>query len=127
MYNLRMKRWMWTLLFVVFLCTFAFSQDQPFVGDWYGAINLPAVDMDVSVTLREEDGALSGTIDIPSQQIKAMPLQVVQNDKEKISFTIPKMTGHPTFTGTLSENGHYMYGEFSQGSGRFRFRLTRTH
>ena len=111
---------------LMFACSaYGTAQEHPFVGNWFGAINLPAIDLDVSVTLREENGALSGTIDIPSQQMKAVPLSILHNDNEKISFAIPKMTGDPTFTGALSQDGRYIFGEFTQGSGKFRFHLTR--
>src|SRR5581483_9862296 len=117
-----MKRWGCILLLVLFACTAAGSVPaNRFIGTWYGAISLPAIELEVSVSLADQDGALSGTIDIPSQQAKALPLSILHNDDEKISFAIQKMTGDPTFTGALSEDGRYIFGEFTQGAGKFRF------
>lgn len=122
-----MQRRVFLSLFVVFAGPGLLSaQDQVFVGSWYGAINLPAIDMDVSVTLRQEDGVLAGTIDIPSQEIKAHPISILENGKDKISFNIPNMPGTPTFNGTLSQDSRYIFGEFTQGTHKYNFRLIRS-
>lgn len=52
-------------------------------GRWTGQIATGDPPLDIAVTFRTTDGAMSGTIDIPSQQITALPLELVSFTTDK--------------------------------------------
>jgi len=96
-------------------------------GVWNGAISLPGAELVVSVNLQQkDDGGWSGTIDIPIQNAKGIPLANIAVDAGVISFSITGAPGNPTFKGALSEDADTISGDFTQGPGRFMFRLTRS-
>lgn len=93
-------------------------------GHWEGEINLPQNQvLQIMVDLEEASGAWKGTIDIPSQGAKDLPLEQVAVDGPKVRFVITGVPGSPTFEGTL-ENGE-IKGTFTQGGGSAPFRLGR--
>jgi CubicO group peptidase (beta-lactamase class C family) len=95
-------------------------------GHWEGAIRLPGAQLAVLVDLaRGEAGAWSGTIDIPAQGAKALPLADLTIDARNVGFTIAGVPGAPTFRGTLAASGQEITGAFTQGGGEFMFELKR--
>src|SRR6476469_1724102 len=74
-------------------------------GHWEGEINLPQSQvLQVKVDLEEASGAWKGTIDIPAQGAKGLPLEQITVQGSKVRFVIAGVPGAPTFDGTL-ENG----------------------
>ena len=94
-------------------------------GHWEGSIEAPGQPLVVMVDLAEDDGAWSGTIDIPAQGGDDLPLSGVSVDGETgaVRFTIDGVPGEPTFEGTLADGE--MTGEFRQGPARLPFKLGR--
>ena len=94
-------------------------------GHWEGSIETPGQALVVMVDLAEDDGAWTGTIDIPAQGANGLPLSDVSVDTDSgaVRFTMQGVPGEPTFEGTLA--GGEISGEFSQGLARFPFRLGR--
>lgn len=93
-------------------------------GHWEGEISLPQNQvLQIMVDLEEASGVWKGTIDIPAQGAKDLPLEQVAVDGPKVRFVIAGIPGAPTFDGTL-ENGE-IKGTFSQGGGSAPFRLGR--
>ncbi len=98
----------------------------PALGHWEGVIQVPGIELRVSVDLAQKDKALSGTIDIPQQGAKGLPLDAVALPAEaegKVHFAIRGVPGAPTFDGTLA--GSEIQGTFSQGGQSFPFHLGR--
>ncbi len=112
----------WGLLAITLLGTVSFAQEGP-AGRWRGAITLPNGDLAVTVELTQNESAWRGTIDIPAQGIKSMALEKVAIEGAQVSFKMPGIPGDPTFTGTVSDDGREISGEFSQGASRLPFRL----
>ena len=112
---------------LLFACTLPLAAQAPPdpSGDWQGAIELPGQKLDVRVMLRKSEADLRGTIDIPAQGAKALPLKSIAMEGAKVSFAIAEVSGDPTFAGELAADGNSIAGRFVQGGGRFRFRLTR--
>lgn len=96
-------------------------------GRWNGSIALPGQKLEVAVTLAGGDAgaALSGTISIPAQGAKDLPLEKLAVDGAKVTFAIAGVPGQPTFAGELAADGASLKGTFTQGGGSFPFELAR--
>jgi len=99
----------------------------PALGHWEGAIQLPTGELQVKVDLLQESaGAFKGTIDIPQQGAKGLPLAgiaVPAGVDGKVRFAIQGIPGAPTFDGALAAGE--IKGTFTQGGQSFPFRLGR--
>ncbi len=95
-------------------------------GRWEGPIQLPGAELKVFVDLRAgATGALEGSIDIPAQNAKGLPLEAIVVDGQAVTFAIRGVPGQPTFKGTLAADGQSIDGSFTQGGQTFPFRLAR--
>lgn len=93
-------------------------------GHWEGEINLPNNQLlQIMIDLEQAGEAWKGTIDIPSQGAKDLPLEQIAVDGPKVKFVITGVPGAPTFEGTLE--GTEIRGNFTQGGGSVPFRLGR--
>ena len=96
-------------------------------GHWEGQIEIPGQPIRVKVDLTINDSDWSGTIDIPTQGAKGLPLSgilVVEEDGSlHVKFSIRGIPGNPTFDGKLQDGA--ISGKFSQGGAQFSFRLSR--
>ena len=96
-------------------------------GHWEGQIEIPGQPIPVKVDLAINDSDWSGTIDIPTQGAKGLPLtdiHVVEKDGSlHVKFSIRGIPGNPTFDGELKDGA--IRGPFSQGGATFSFRLSR--
>ena len=72
--------------------------------------------MDIGVTLTGSP-ADAGTLDVPTQGIRAMPLADVGADGGTVRFTVPDLPGGASFAGTLAADGSAIGGTFTQGGG----------
>lgn len=93
-------------------------------GHWEGEINLPRNQvLQVMVDLEQAGDTWKGTIDIPAQGAKDLPLEQIAVDGPKVRFVITGVPGAPTFEGALENNE--IKGTFTQGGGSVPFRLGR--
>lgn len=92
-------------------------------GEWQGKIETPGIPLGVRVQLEHGEGGWSGTIDIPQQGAKGLPLEGIEIDGAKAAFSIRGVPGQPTFRGTYAQGE--IRGQFSQSGARFPFVLTR--
>jgi alpha/beta superfamily hydrolase len=65
----------------------------------------------------------SGTLDVPLQRARDVPLDVVLLDADTVRFTAPDLPAAPTFTGRRT--GDVLEGDLVQGAARLPFRLER--
>ena len=97
------------------------------VGHWEGQIDIPGQPITVKVDLTINDSDWSGTIDIPTQGAKGLPLSdihVEENDEGvHVKFSIRGIPGNPTFDGQLQDGA--ISGTFTQGGATFGFQLSR--
>ncbi len=94
-------------------------------GHWEGAIELPGVKLVFDVDLaRGPDRACAGDISIPQQSAKDIALINVATVGDSIRFTIGGIPGAPTFAGARAADRRVIAGTFTQGGGRFPFRMT---
>ena len=97
------------------------------VGHWEGKINVPIQALTIKVDLSIKDNDWKGTIDIPSQGAKGLPLSNIHieesDDNISVKFVIRGVPGNPTFDGHLHEG--IISGKFTQGGAAFNFTLSR--
>lgn len=96
-------------------------------GHWEGQIEIPGQPIAVKIDITINDGDWTGTIDIPTQGAKGLPLSdihVEENDEGvQVKFSIRGVPGNPTFDGKLQDGA--ISGTFTQGGATFSFRLSR--
>jgi hypothetical protein len=96
-------------------------------GHWDGRLTAPAQDVPFAIDLaRNRDGALGGTIDLPMDAIKGLPLARLSFEGSQVTFELRAGAGGGAFRATLSEDGKAMAGDFAGSIGSVPFRLTRT-
>jgi len=92
-------------------------------GHWTGTIPAePAIGVEVNLALKGD--VWHGTISIPSQGTKGIPLVDVAVKGNAIRFGIPGAPGDSRFAGTLSADGKTITGDFSQGGGTLPLTLS---
>jgi hypothetical protein len=123
-------RTLWIAL-VLFVSTSLVAAAQPPLqvqgpaGLWEGSINGPQT-LPVVVRLsRAADGTWTGTIDIPAQGAKGLPLEGITVDGQSVQFAIAGVPGAPTFAGILSADATAISGGFTQGAAKLTFALRR--
>jgi len=100
------------------------SRAEGVAGHWEGAIELPGQKLGITVDLSVADGALSGTMGVPAQQLASVPLVNCALSVDAVKFTMQGIPGDPTFDGKLSADGKTIAGTFTQGGQSFPFSLT---
>ena len=94
-------------------------------GHWEGAISLPNADLGIRVDLSHSGTSWQGTIDIPVQGLSGSKLDPVKVDGSSVTFAMPGIPGDPQFAGRLAEDANGITGDFTQGEGKFGFKLER--
>ena len=104
----------------------SYAEDRV-AGHWEGHIEIPGQPIAVKIDLTIDGTDWHGTIDIPTQGAKGLPLSeihVTENDADvQVKFSIRGVPGNPTFDGKLQDGA--ISGKFSQGGATFSFRLSR--
>lgn len=119
-----MRRTLLSLLILAALAGWAAAAGNGVEGFWDGSIKIPGVVLGIRVHLvHGDDGAWSGTIDIPMQGAKDLPLSNISVRGDSVTFSIAGVSGSPTFNGV--RNGDKIAGSFSQSGQSFDFGLTR--
>jgi pimeloyl-ACP methyl ester carboxylesterase len=111
------------LLMLLFPLKAPAQQPSDFAGHWEGAIELPGEPLGIAVDLAVGEGGWQGTIDIPMQGAKGLPLADVRTDGVAVSFRIAGVPGNPTFEGALRQGR--ISGLFRQSGQEFPFHLGR--
>ena len=119
------------LLATVTLLTFALCGDAiarqstpPPSGHWVGTLEAGA-SLGVEVDLaRQGANGWRGTLSVPAQGQKGVPLSDVTVKNTSVEFAIKGGMGDPRFKGELSADGKTITGTFSQGGGSLPLTLT---
>jgi hypothetical protein len=95
-------------------------------GHWEGTITMPMGELRFEIDLvRDEKGQMSGTIGVPDQKLKGLPLTSVAIDGSAVTFEIRGGQGG-TFRAKLSADARSMTGTASGQEGEAPFELART-
>ena len=93
-------------------------------GAWEGSVVLPGAEMTIQVVLKMQGGAWTGTISIPQQGAKELPLARIQAGPGSLEFAIADVPGEPFFRGRFDPQGR-LEGSLTQGGQTFPFSLHR--
>ncbi|MDY0231369.1 MAG: serine hydrolase, partial [Candidatus Saccharicenans sp.] len=89
----------------------AIEATQKIIGHWEGAIELPGMKLEVLVDFKlSAENQLEGTVSIPIQKAKDLPLADIKLSGYEISFAIAGVPGNPVFQGKLNESGQKISG-----------------
>jgi pimeloyl-ACP methyl ester carboxylesterase len=111
------------LLFALFSTPPAQAQSGV-AGTWEGAIVLPGINLGITVHLKGQDTDLKGTIDIPMQMARGLPLKNIKLMDSLLHFELPAGPGLASFEGRV--RGDSVRGDFHQGNVASTFYLGRT-
>ena len=118
-----LARWMATAL-VLFA---AYAHAQPPVqiaGIWQGTLELPTgARLRLVVNVREDAGALTGTLNSVDQGGRDLPIDSIQFENRRLLFTMNAISGR--YEGELAESGTEIVGTWSQGGGSLPLTLRR--
>lgn len=104
----------------------AWAADPTLAGHWEGVIEVPGNTLKLNLDFTLTHEGWQGDISIPAQGARDMPLEGISLEGRKATFAMAGVPGNPTFTGTLSETGNVLAGDFLQGGQTFPFRLVAT-
>ena len=118
------------IIFIVIVLVLGISAsyaEDRVAGHWEGHIEIPGQPIAVKVNFAIDESDWRGTIDIPAQGAKGLPLSGIHvaeaDEGMRVTFSIRGVPGNPTFDGTLQDG--VINGTFSQGGVTFGFRLSR--
>ena len=104
----------------------ASAQDSSVVGTWRGTLVAGPQQLEIVFHLDlTEDGALTGSMDVPAQGATGIPLTTVSLEERTLSLTFP-VPGGGAYEGTLSGDGMTVRGTFTQASQPFPMELSRS-
>ena len=95
------------------------------IGTWQGTLNAGGQELQIVYHLSaDDDGALTGSMDVPAQGAQGLALREIVVDGAMVSlrFDVP---GGGRFEGSRSDNGEEIDGTFSQGPSSFPLTLSR--
>lgn len=102
------------------------APDKDIAGRWEGKIEIPGTPLEIVIDFtRQPDGALKGSISIPAQKAKDLPLASIEQKDAEVSFAIAGVPGNPVFKGKLNPEADQISGTFTQGGASFSFSLAR--
>jgi hypothetical protein len=95
-------------------------------GHWEGVIDAPngpiAVEFDF---VRNSSGELEGTLAVPHQHVRGLPLSNVTRDGATLRFQLGKNAGDRTYNATLSADATTMAGDYTQDGFAITFHAAR--
>src|SRR5690349_8600548 len=99
-------------------------QPAQLAGIWQGALELPTgARLRLVLDLREEGGALTGTLDSVDQGARDIAVASIQLETRRLVFTMRGIVGR--YEGELAESGNELVGTWSQGPGNLPLTLRR--
>ncbi len=87
------------------------SQNSQFAGDYSGMLGPVHVRLHL---IAGSDGAITGTVDSPDQNLTGVPCSNIRVEGQALSFGVPIV--HGTWTGFLASDGNSLSGMWNQGS-----------
>jgi hypothetical protein len=96
-------------------------------GHWSGGEHIPGREpITVEVDFDKVPEGWIGSLSIPAQNVTGIPLEAITYAKDRCSFRIKGMPDDPTYTGTLSQDGKVIEGDYTEGTLKVPFKFTRT-
>lgn len=111
-----------TLLFLLFILVSTYSFPQDIIGDWYGKLSLPGMDMRIIFHITKLEDEYQSTLDSPDQGAFGIKTNSTIFNGQHLIIDIAALGA--TYKGTLSENS--FIGTFSQGGLELELDLSKT-
>jgi hypothetical protein len=117
------------VVFVVLFVTLAASgasaqAPNPFVGNWKGTVTLGDDGFEITLHFKlDAKNAITGTIDVPLQDVRGRALGTIVVSEDTISFIVPDSPGKTRFAGKLEADGLSMTGTMTEGQLQAVFRV----
>jgi len=105
-------------LIICFLWTVVTAQHS-LEGIWKGAISIPGLELEVEVEFAQKEDSWTGTLDIPMQNAKDLPVTNIIVKKDEVSFDLPDVPGNASFAVTFDATGDQLEGKFTQMGQQF--------
>jgi hypothetical protein len=117
-----------TLIVILFSTATLGAQTKTDVsGHWEGGIHTPEMSISIQVDLTNNSaGQLAGTISVPPQNLKGLPLVIESAEGQTINFRFRGAPGNRLFQGVISDDGASIRGSFMQSGYTMPFTLSRT-
>ena len=120
-----MKKFMTFLLLISFLfvnCSNGLAAKKVnVIGKWEGEIDVSGQKLGIIINFKSPGSGLQGTIDIPAQGAKNVPLNNINISDNKIKFKVPQFPGNVKFEGEIKEK--IIKGDFHQHGASFPFKI----
>jgi hypothetical protein len=103
------------------------AQDSaPFLGNWKGSVTLGNDGFEIVLHLKlDAKQALTGTIDVPGQDVRGRALGTLVVTGDTISFIVPESPGKTRFSGKLAADGATLTGTMTEGELQATFSVKR--
>jgi pimeloyl-ACP methyl ester carboxylesterase len=105
----------------------AAAQDAPdwLLGDWTGTLDAGSQQIQIVYRLSTNDeGTLTGTMDVPSQGATGLPLQSITINGAEVSWSF-QVPGGGSYEGARTESGNTIKGAYTQGPQSFPMTLSK--
>ncbi|PWN07384.1 alpha/beta hydrolase family protein [Rhodohalobacter mucosus] len=109
-----------TVVFVVF-CGFSDTQAQSFTGEWYGAMDVQGMKLDIVFHIDESEGGYTATFDSPLQGAFGIPFTSTAVDGANISLKLENIGA--SFDGVLADE--LISGLWKQSGSEFELVLSK--
>jgi uncharacterized protein len=107
---------------LILLLSFTTMFSQSVAGEWYGKLNIMGSSLALSFDFKEAGEKWTGTMSVPQQNAKGIPLTSVTNEENGLQFLFD--AAGITFTGKWNDNQE-IEGTFTQNGQNFPLVLTR--
>jgi len=114
------------IILMMAMSAFSLPAATEIKGHWKGAIELPNGKMDILLSFTQSGGSWEGSISIPAQNARNLPLENIQILDKTWTWAIQGIPGNPSFKGSLAPDGSSINGDFTQGGATFPFSLNRS-
>ncbi|MDX2198282.1 MAG: serine hydrolase [Phycisphaerae bacterium] len=94
-------------------------------GNWEGVIDLPGMPLKTSAVIRKAEGGWKGSLSIPAQNAKDLPLTEMKLEGGRWTCKLPDAPGNANFEGELSADGREISGKLNQAGQQIAFKMTR--
>ncbi len=109
-----------SLIFIIVLISVRLTAQEDIRGNWTGNIEISGFKLDIFISFKTDSGKYSGSMDIPMQSAKNLPLSNIKFENPSVSFELDVPNGLASFKGELIDgkiNGKFfqsgMSGKFS--------------
>src|SRR5947207_2276477 len=99
----------------------AYATPPPLRGDWIGQIDFGKSWQRINFHFTDENGEVKGTLDLPDQGRKALPLKSVVVNAQEIQIEWQGRSGLAMYHGEVRDDS--ITGEFSQGNLKGKFQV----